>query len=50
MVQTSKLEKTIDNEGHSKLNDYTLISNLGSGAFGKVKLAQNSNNEQFVKW
>jgi [calcium/calmodulin-dependent protein kinase] kinase len=45
VVQTSKLEKTIDIEGNSKINDYKVLSNLGAGAFGKVKLAQNSKNE-----
>lgn len=48
VVQTSKLEKSVDTEGNAKINDYTLTKNLGSGAFGKVKLAQKSEQELFV--
>ena len=42
VVQTSTIEKSINLDGNSKINDYTVIKTLGSGSFGKVKLVENS--------
>ncbi|CAK92905.1 unnamed protein product (macronuclear) [Paramecium tetraurelia] len=48
VVQTSRLEKSINVEGMAQINQYTVIESLGQGAFGKVKKAQNFKGEQFA--
>ncbi|CAD8196625.1 unnamed protein product [Paramecium pentaurelia] len=48
VVQTSRLEKSINVEGMAQINQYTVIESLGQGAFGKVKKAQNFKGEQLA--
>ena len=44
VVQTDHLVKKLDQEGNKVINRYTVIDNLGQGAFGKVKLAVDEAN------
>ncbi|CAD8115080.1 unnamed protein product [Paramecium sonneborni] len=48
VVQTSRLEKSINVEGMAQINQYTVIESLGQGAFGKVKKAQNFKGDIFA--
>jgi serine/threonine protein kinase len=48
VVHTSKLEKSVDNDGNSKINNYIVSRKLGQGAFGKVKLASDIDGNEFV--
>ena len=48
VMTTSKVEKSIDEDGHSKINNYTIDSKLGQGAFGKVKLAHDGSGDYYV--
>ncbi|CAK88262.1 unnamed protein product (macronuclear) [Paramecium tetraurelia] len=45
VVQTSHLEKSVNEEGMAQINQYTVLESLGQGAFGKVKKAQNFKGE-----
>ena len=38
VIETSKLDKSIDENGFKKINQYTITSDLGKGGFAKVKL------------
>ena len=42
--QTRELVKQLDDEGNKLINRYTVIDNLGRGAYGKVKLAVDEAN------
>ncbi|CAD8047862.1 unnamed protein product [Paramecium primaurelia] len=48
VVQTSHLEKSVNEEGMAQINQYTVLESLGQGAFGKVKKAQNFKGEIFA--
>jgi hypothetical protein len=40
----------VDDDGNKTINEYTVLSTLGSGSFAKVKLCVNSRtNKPFVK-
>lgn len=50
VVETQHLDKTVDDSGQKKINQYVLIKTLGLGGFGKVKLALNTdNNKEYVR-
>jgi serine/threonine protein kinase len=38
IVHTSILRKSIDDKGNHQINNYTILSEIGRGGFGKVKL------------
>lgn len=49
VVETEQLTKTKDKQGQKKINQYTMIKEIGRGGFGKVKLAiKEPDNNQFV--
>jgi hypothetical protein len=49
VIETSILDKTVDDDGQKKINQYVLIKEIGRGGFGKVKLAVNQESkEQFA--
>jgi [calcium/calmodulin-dependent protein kinase] kinase len=48
-MQKSVLEKSVNAEGQTQLNQYTLLSEIGRGSFGKVKLASKGREELFVR-
>lgn len=42
VIETRQVDKSVDDEGQKKINQYLLIKDLGRGGFGKVKLALHS--------
>jgi serine/threonine protein kinase len=44
MLHTNHVEKRVDDEGNTLINRYTVVDNLGRGAYGKVKLAVDEDN------
>ena len=48
--ESSYVAVGVDEDGNKMINEYTILSTLGSGAFAKVKLCMNNTNEKpFVK-
>ena len=41
VVEKSQLKKSKDDDGYKTINEYTIVAELGRGAYGKVKLAIN---------
>ncbi|EAR97612.2 Serine/Threonine kinase domain protein (macronuclear) [Tetrahymena thermophila SB210] len=39
VLETSQVKKQVDEQGYKKINQYTLLQEIGRGGFGKVKLA-----------
>ncbi|KAL4446517.1 hypothetical protein ABPG74_001258 [Tetrahymena malaccensis] len=39
VLETSQVKKQVDDQGYKKINQYTLLQEIGRGGFGKVKLA-----------
>ena len=37
-IETNTIKKSIDDKGNKKINNYILLTDLGRGGFGKVKL------------
>eukprot|EP00759_Apiculatamorpha_spiralis_P042449 PhF_6_TR40497/c1_g1_i1/m.60596 len=46
VTETPTLHKSMSTNGNKLINQYAVIRNLGQGAFGKVKLAENSNTHK----
>eukprot|EP00455_Lapot_gusevi_P018829 TRINITY_DN2033_c0_g1_i1.p1 TRINITY_DN2033_c0_g1~~TRINITY_DN2033_c0_g1_i1.p1 ORF type:complete len:405 (+),score=126.25 TRINITY_DN2033_c0_g1_i1:62-1216(+) len=46
VVHTEIVERQTDDEGRKLLNQYALLKTLGSGSYGKVRLAQDINTTQ----
>jgi len=42
VIETNRVDKSVDDEGQKKINQYILIKEIGRGGFGKVKLAINT--------
>ena len=50
VIETRQVDKSVDDEGQKKINQYLLIKDLGRGGFGKVKLALHSETKaQYVR-
>lgn len=47
VVETSMINKSCNDEGNKVVNQYILESELGRGAFGKVKLAKSQTDNQY---
>ncbi|CAG9327666.1 CAMKK1_1 [Blepharisma stoltei] len=47
--ETHEVKRGLDEDGNATVNQYSLIKNLGEGAFGKVKLCKYENNLYAVK-
>lgn len=47
IIHTSKLDITIGEDGMKCINQYRVKRQLGKGAFGKVKLVQSNQNDQY---
>jgi serine/threonine protein kinase len=46
--ESTGVSRTQDEEGYKQINEYSVIAELGKGAFGKVKLAINNTTGQTV--
>eukprot|EP01065_Artemidia_motanka_P019681 TRINITY_DN2347_c0_g1_i1.p1 TRINITY_DN2347_c0_g1~~TRINITY_DN2347_c0_g1_i1.p1 ORF type:complete len:573 (+),score=131.41 TRINITY_DN2347_c0_g1_i1:55-1719(+) len=46
VAETKQLRKGRDGEGGFVFNDYTIVANLGRGAFGKVRLCEHNVSKQ----
>lgn len=46
--ETNMVKMGKDEEGNKMVNEYSVIRTLGSGSYGKVKLAMDSNNKAYV--
>jgi len=50
VIETNRVDKSVDEEGQKKVNQYILIKEVGRGGFGKVKLGINAESKkQFVR-
>jgi serine/threonine protein kinase len=45
VIHTNRVNKTVDEEGKKKINQYIIIKEVGKGGFGKVKLAIHSETQ-----
>eukprot|EP00760_Papus_ankaliazontas_P022430 PhM_4_TR18853/c2_g2_i1/m.43423 len=48
VVSSHNLVRSYDNEGNKLLNEYSMISEIGRGSYGKVKLAVDTNFDRVV--
>lgn len=45
-MQTTKMEKSFDESGNKKINDYVILHMIGRGGFGKVKKVYNATTKE----
>ncbi|CAD8105046.1 unnamed protein product [Paramecium primaurelia] len=48
-INHSIMKKEVTEDGQVKINQYTILQELGKGSFGKVKLAKDNNRKYAVK-
>ena len=46
VIETNRVDKSVDEDGQKKINQYILIKEIGRGGFGKVKLAINADTKK----
>ncbi|KAL4507237.1 hypothetical protein ABPG72_002030 [Tetrahymena utriculariae] len=46
VLETSKLDKSVNADGQKQINNYIILKNIGHGAFGKVKQVFDTNTEK----
>lgn len=49
VIETSEVVRGVDQDGHTMVNQYAIIKNLGEGSFGKVKLCKRGDSLFAVK-
>lgn len=48
VIETNRVDKSVDEEGQKKINQYILIKEVGRGGYGKVKLSINTETKKQV--
>ncbi|EAR99044.2 Serine/Threonine kinase domain protein (macronuclear) [Tetrahymena thermophila SB210] len=46
VLETSKLDKSVNADGQKQINNYIILKNIGHGAFGKVKQVFDTNTKK----